>query len=591
MTHAIGIDLGTTYSCVIHHGTDGSDTVIETADGNELTPSVVYFSPTGQVVVGERAKERLADDADNVVVGIKRQMGRTFPLEYHGNAYTPEGISGILLRQLTVDAAAHLGVAPDELTAVITVPAYFGVGEREATLAAATIAGLDCTELLPEPVAAAYAYGLSEEPNLTSLVFDLGGGTFDVAVVGMHNGAPRVWAVDGDTQLGGLDWDKRIEDLLWEQVEQLDDGDDLRYDDEVMGLVGAACETLKRRLTTQDAVTERVYLHGSTLELRVTRAGFEEASTDLMLRTLTTLERVIASARAMGSPPIDQVLLVGGSTRMPMVRETLASRLGLPIKLADPDKAVARGAAVLAAKLLAERSGQVPVLLAGSTGPANRTGVAMRRITSVLPKSLGILTHSSAEPLREELYVHHFLTANTPLPITDHEHIVATIVDKQDRARIQIYEQAGARESDLPADNRLLLDGEILGIPERPAGSPIKLRVSVSVDGRITVASQDGAHPVTLEVEAFLHGVLDDAEVAAQRSVVAGLRLRRAVRGSYRTRGPEATESVSCCGITKSSRRSRPRTTSPASARNLTVAERGAVPDLRARWNLHSRCC
>lgn len=523
MTHAIGIDLGTTYSCVLHHAVDGTDTVIETADGKELTPSVVHFAPTGQVVVGDRAKARLADDAENVVVGIKRQMGKTFPLEYHGNSYTPEGISGIVLRQLAADAATQLSSSVDDLSAVITVPAYFGVGEREATFAAARIAGLDCRELLPEPVAAAYAYGLSEEPNLTSLVFDLGGGTFDVAVVGMDRGAPRVWAVDGDTQLGGLDWDRRIEGLLWEQVEQLDGADDLRYDDDVMGLVGAASEMLKRRLTTQDAVTERVYVRGSTLELRVTRQNFEEASHDLMLRSFATLDRVVESARALGAPPINQILLVGGSTRMPMVRRTLEEQIGLPVKLADPDKAVARGAAVLAAKLLAESSRSVPVLLAGS--PAHRGGIGMRRITSVLPKSLGILTHSSASPLREAPYVHHFLTANTPLPIAGWEHVVATIVDKQDRAKIQIYEQAGARESDLPSDNRLVLEGEILGIPERPAGSPITLKISVTVDGRITVESLDGAQPVRLEVEAFLHGVLDDAEVAAQRSVVAGLRM------------------------------------------------------------------
>jgi len=520
---SIGIDLGTTYSCVMHHPDSGVDVVIETADGKELTPSVVHFSGGGEVLVGDRAKNRLADDAENVVVGIKRQMGREFRLEYNGNEYTPEGVSGVILRRLADDAAAHFGVEVAELGAVITVPAYFGVAEREATFAAAVIAGVDCLELLPEPVAAAYAYGLGAEPDLTSLVYDLGGGTFDVAVVGMHKGQPRVWAVDGDTQLGGLDWDTRIEGLLWLQVEQLENADDLRYDDDVMGLIGAACEVIKRRLTTQESVNERIFLRGTTLELTVTRQDFEESSQDLLLRSLATVDRVVEAATAMGAPAPDQLLLVGGSTRMPMVRASLESHFNLPVRLTDPDKAVAKGAAILAAELVAERN--AARLHPGGPPAAASAGLAMRRITSVLPKSLGILTHSSLEPLREEPYVQHFLKANTTLPIVGYEHVLATIVDNQERARIRIYEQAGVRESDLPADNRLLLEGEIVGIPRRPAGSPIKLRTSVTVDGRITVESMDGARPVTLEVEAFLHGVLDDDEVSAQRSVVSRLRM------------------------------------------------------------------
>lgn len=515
MTTAIGIDLGTTYSCVMHRLPSGADVTIESRQGGQLTPSAVYFAPDGTVLVGEQAKEHLADDAENLVVGIKRRMGQEFPLEYLGNEYTPEGISGLILRSLAEDAAAQLGTESRELAAVITVPAYFGAGEREATFAAARIAGLTCLELLPEPVAAAYAYGLADEPDRTSLVYDLGGGTFDVAVVGMHAGSPRVWAVDGDTQLGGLDWDRRIEDLLWEQVDMLDDSEDLRYDDDVVGSITAAAETLKRRLTAQPTVTERLFLHGRTLELRVTRADFEAASADLLLRSAETARRAARAAADMGAPEIDQVLLVGGSTRMPMVRALLEEQLGLPVRIADPDKAVARGAAVLADQLVSRRS--------GSSGAAS--GIAQRRITSVLPRSLGVLIWSSADPLRDEPYVQHVLHANTPLPIVDMEHVVATIVDGQDRARIQIYEQAGTRESDLPVDNRLLLEGEILGIPPAPAGRPIRLHISVSTDGRISVGSRDGARALELEVEAFLHGVLDDNDVAAQRATISGLRM------------------------------------------------------------------
>ncbi|QIK67375.1 Hsp70 family protein [Nocardioides sp. HDW12B] len=516
---SIGIDLGTTYSCVIHRDRDGSETIVESSDGGELTPSVVHFAVGERALVGEEAKRMLARDPENVVTGIKRQMGSEFPLEFHGQRYTPEGISGVILRHLAMDASRALAVPLDDLAAVITVPAYFGVAEKEATHAAAEIGGLKCLELLAEPVAAAYAYGLANEPDVTSLVFDLGGGTFDVAVVGMHKGAPRVWAVDGETRLGGLDWDSRIQDLLWAEVDKLSNADDLRYDEDVMGTVEAASERIKRQLTGRDSVTERIRFQGRAIELRLDRAAFEEASRDLMVRCLDTVTRVIESAAVLGSPAAGQVLLVGGSTRMPMIRKSLGERLGLPVRLTDPDKAVARGAAILAAQLVAQ-SGGVADSRPGLPGP-------LARITPVLPRSIGILIHSSHEPWREEPYVHHFVPANTPLPINHKEHVVATIVNEQDRARIQLYEQGGAVTSKEPADNRIVLEGEIVGIPPRAAGSPLTLFVSVDLDGRMTVESAEGTAKTKLEVEAFIHGVLDDAEVAEQHQVVSGLTLDR----------------------------------------------------------------
>jgi molecular chaperone DnaK len=521
MTTSIGIDLGTTYSCVIHRVRDGSETVIESSDGGELTPSAVYFAVGDRALVGEEAKRMLARDPENVVTGIKRQMGSEFPLEFHGRRYTPEGISGIILRHLATDASQALAVPLSDLAAVVTVPAYFGVAEKEATYAAAEIGGLKCLELLAEPVAAAYAYGLADEPDITSLVFDLGGGTFDVAVIGMHRGAPRVWAVDGETRLGGLDWDSRIQDLLWAQVDKLPNAEDLRYDEDVMGTVEAASERIKRQLTGRDSVTERIRFQGQSIELRLDRAAFEEVSRDLIVRCLDTVGRVLESATALGAPAVGQVLLVGGSTRMPMIRESLGERLGLPIRLTDPDKAVARGAAILAEQLVGQSGGSaITDSRPGLPGP-------ITRITPVLPRSIGILIHSSQEPWREEPYVHHFVPANTPLPINRKEHVVATIVNEQDRARIQLYEQGGAVTSKEPADNRIVLEGEIVGIPPRPAGSPVTLFVSIDLDGRITVESAEGKARTKLEVEAFIHGVLDDAEVAEQQQVVGGLTLDR----------------------------------------------------------------
>lgn len=520
MVASIGIDLGTTYSCVIHRNREGSETIVESSDGGELTPSVVHFAVRDRALVGDEAKRMLARDPENVVTGIKRQMGSDFPMEFHGRRYTPEGISGIILRHLATDASQALKVPVSDLAAVITVPAYFGVAEKEATYAAAEIAGLKCLELLAEPVAASYAYGLADRPDITSLVFDLGGGTFDVAVVGMQRGSPRVWAVDGETRLGGMDWDSRVQDLLWSQVDKLPNAEELRYDEDVMGAIEAASERVKRQLTGRDSATERTRFQGKSLELRLDRATFEAASRDLLVRCLDTVGRVMESANALGAPAVGQVLLVGGSTRMPMIRKALSELLGLPIRLTDPDKAVARGAAILAEQLVSAGGRGLVESRAGRPGPA-------ARITPVLPRSIGILIHSSQDPWREEPYVHHFVHANTPLPIDRIQHVVATIVDGQERARIQLYEQGGSVTSKEPADNRIVLEGEILGIPPRPAGNPLTLFVSIDLDGRIKVESAEGKARTKLEVEAFIHGVLDDAEVAEQRGVVGALTLDR----------------------------------------------------------------
>src|SRR5664280_891492 len=416
MTASIGIDLGTTYSCVIHRDHEGNERIVESIDGGELTPSVVHFTSGGSASVGGEAKSMLARESENVVTGIKRQMGSEFPLEFHGCHYTPEGISGIILRHLATDASRALTVPLSDLAAVITVPAYFGVAEKEATYAAAEIGGLKCLQLLAEPVAAAYAYGLADEPDITSLVFDLGGGTFDVAVVGMHRGAPRVWAVDGETRLGGLDWDSRIQDLLWAQVDRLPNAEDLRFDEDVMGTVEAASERIKRQLSGRESVTERIRFRGQSIELRLDRAGFEEVSRDLVVRCMDTVGRVMESASALGAPATGQILLVGGSTRMPMIRESLGERLGLPVRLTDPDKAVARGAAILAEQLVAQNIG------GAVTDPRPGQSGSVTRITPVLPRSIGILLHSSQEPWREDQYVHHFVPANTPLPIIRKEY-------------------------------------------------------------------------------------------------------------------------------------------------------------------------
>lgn len=505
---AIGIDLGTTYSCVINRAPDGTDTVVTAFDGGELTPSVVYFG-ADEVLVGAEAKRMLGEDPDNVVVGIKRHMGREHPLEFGGTVYTPEAISALILRRLAQDAAAELATDTAALQAVITVPAYFGVAEKEATIAAARIAGLPCLELLAEPVAAGYAYGLSADSMATSLVFDLGGGTFDVAVIGSHRGVPRIWAVDGETRLGGLDWDAQIEEHVWEALG--DDADDLRYDEDFFGAVAGEAERAKRELTVKDSVTVRLRYRSQKWQVTVTRDWFERSTRHLVDRCLDAARRVVASAGALGAPTVDQVLLVGGSTRMPMIKDALTREFMVPVLINDPDRAVARGAAVLAAQLTAapHRLGAV------DAGP---------RIVPVVPRGIGVLVHSSMEPWRPDPYVKNLIAANTPLPIAAKEFAVATVLDNQETARIQLFEQGGAVVSEALQDNRLVFDGEVTGLPKASGGGRIAILVSMGVDGRVSAEARD-ARGRPLPMEAFIDGVLDEAEIEDQTRAVGKLRL------------------------------------------------------------------
>lgn len=281
----IGIDLGTTYSCVMHH--DGHDThLIRSSTGEDLTASVVHFHEDGTVAVGAAAVHNLKLDPDNAAVGIKRHMGTDHPLSFHGRKLTPEGISALILRRLATDAAAYFGTELSQLRGVITVPAYFGAAEREATHAAAQLAELECLSLLAEPVSAAYAYGAEPTDHECSLVFDLGGGTFDVAVVGHDNAQPRVWAVDGQSQLGGLDWDSRLADLLWESSQRQLIPADAAADEEFLASLLREAEVVKRQLSGKDVATSRLRYKGKTYTARITRSDFDQACTDLVAQCL-----------------------------------------------------------------------------------------------------------------------------------------------------------------------------------------------------------------------------------------------------------------------------------------------------------------
>ncbi|MCA0436346.1 MAG: Hsp70 family protein [Austwickia sp.] len=522
----IGIDLGTTYSAVAHVDSDSQVRVIPNAEGRLLTASAVYFDPDGSVVVGDAAKVRDATDPDRTVIGIKRWMGKDHVRWIDDQEYRPEAISAVILRSLVVSAAADLGCSPDAFSAVITVPAYFGVAEREATAAAARIAGIRCLDLVAEPVAAALSFGVRTGVQGSVLVYDLGGGTFDATVVALGPSGPVVASVDGSTELGGLNFDERLVGLVSVSFAHVS-GADVVDDEAVESAVWSGVEDLKRSLSRADRAVLTVDVPGQRTRVSVTREQFEKECADLLALSLDITDRAIAAA-GRGVPRPAVAVLVGGSTRMPMVAEALGRRFGLPVRVDEPDLAVAKGAAIHAAALadVLPRLGPGPSASGAPPTAALRLAGA-KAVATVLPRALGIKLHDSADPSGERVLVHHIIGANTPLPVEGATFTCATVLNDQDRIRIELMEQAGAVASPELVHHRRVLDGEITGVPAGlRAGSPIEITLEVSLAGQITCIATEPRSGKRLELTSYMDGVADGTEEAAQRSRVNRLVLR-----------------------------------------------------------------
>jgi molecular chaperone DnaK len=504
----VGIDLGTTNSVVATVNDDGKVVILRNAVGAELTPSVVYFEPDGGVVVGEEAVAATAFDPENGVQLIKRQMGTEFPLTIGGHDHTPESISALILRQLATAVSAD---RETRVGAVITVPAYFGLAEREATYQAGLIAGLDVLELLDEPVAAAAHYGLTAGNERTVLVYDLGGGTFDTTVLRIRDGGVTVVATDGHHSLGGADIDQRLLDLVLARLEelmpstQLDEiVDDKRLLSELVLNVEAAKRDLSARVSRQLVVRTG----SGKVSVTVTRADLDGVCGDLFDTTAEIIERVLAAAREQGAEDIDDVIMVGGSSRITVLAERLTPLLGVSPRLVEPDLAVAKGAALRAHHLAGTTQ---LAALTTAAGPVARSHLA-GKVSPVAPRAVGILIQDSHDPAGERSFVEHFVTANTPLPVSRTQQSFGTILANQESARIQVYEQAGAAPSAEVGHNRLVLDGELTEIPPLPAGSVIEITMRIAIDGRLSVLAREPVSGRELVLEAFVEGVVDDAD-------------------------------------------------------------------------------
>ncbi len=526
---AYGIDLGTTYSCVAKVDDTGRAVVLKNTVGDDTTPSVVYFESADNVTVGRTAKDSALIFPDLVAALVKRDMGDAdVHWEYHGKRETPESVSALILRELASAAAKETGEQVHDV--VITVPAYFGIAEREATRRAGQMAGLEVLDVLAEPVAAALHYQALNDTGATRhlLVYDLGGGTFDTTVIRLSGDDVEVICTDGDHRLGGADWDAKIISFLLEAFEAQQPDIDPGTDEHGMQDLAGTVETLKKDLSRTQSRKVVMRFGGKAVPVEVTRSRLEELTQVLLERTMEITGRTIKTAREKGVERFDDVLLVGGMTRMPVIAATLSERFGLAPKLHEPDLAVAKGAAIFAVVK------QVKVRMPADASPAQAQqaarqvadqlglsvqqveDLAAKRVATVVPRAFGVKVVDGSDPRARKdpdnarLLIEHLLTANTPLPADTGPRTFCTLVDNQREVLVDVWEQAGSVESENLADNTHIGDGVLSQLPPRPAGAPFDITFHMTETGLLKVHAQESNSGREVRFEIQIGGLTDE---------------------------------------------------------------------------------
>ena len=463
MSKIIGIDLGTTNSCVaVMEG--GKPTVIPNAEGARTTPSVVAFTKNGERLVGEPAKRQAVTNADNTIASIKRDMGTDRGRTIEGKKYSPQQISAMILQKLKADAESYLGEKVTE--AVITVPAYFNDAQRQATKDAGKIAGLDVKRIINEPTAAALAYGLDNEKEQKIMVYDLGGGTFDVSIIDIGDGVIEVLATNGDTHLGGDDFDQRIINWMVSEFKSKE-GVDLSGDKMAMQRLKEAAEKAKKELSSASTTNINLPFITATadgpkhFDMNLTRAKFEELISDLVEKTAIPVQNAMRDA-GLTNADLGKVLLVGGSTRVPCVQEKVQQLTGHePSKNLNPDECVAVGAAIQGGKL------------AGDAGAGDIL------LLDVTPLSLSIETMGGVAT--------KLIDRNTTIP-TKKSQVFSTAADNQTAVDINVLQ--GERQ--FAKDNKSLGQFRLDGIPPAPRGVPqIEVTFDIDANGIVNVSAKD----------------------------------------------------------------------------------------------------
>lgn len=531
-TTVFGIDLGTTYSCIAYVDEYGKSVVTPNSEGDYTTPSVVQFDGT-QRIVGREAKNNAVLVPNQVVEMVKRQMGEpNWRFHYNGVEYTPEEISSYILRKLTTDAEQYLGHPIKDV--VITCPAYFGIAQRDATVKAGQIAGLNVREIINEPTAAAIMYGLQEERDQVVLVYDLGGGTFDITVIEVKGSAITVITTGGDHNLGGRNWDEIVVLYLADQWMAETKSSDSPVDSEetLQDLWGRA-EDAKKALSARQETKVVITHAGQRISSVLTRQKFDELTAALLERTIEFTKQTIDQAKSRGYTQFDQILLVGGSTRMAQVSERLTAEFNIPLRIFDPDQAVAKGAATYGYKLFIDEKIITAIAPSGESVDINKVDqqtlakaqrkvaeeeglalpsvnkIAGMTVTNVASHSFGIVAidrHTDKE------IISNIVLANDSLPALNMK-TYGTLVESQAEVELRVMENSIHAQSVEDLFLGQEIGNAILHLPPGlPKGTPLEVTFELQRDGRLRMTGREPTTNSAIEVDIETSRGISDEE-------------------------------------------------------------------------------